>query len=323
MAIMSVPATRFPTTHSLRPEPDLRNTGRAGSALAEAAPVWQNRSRIQTKDRTMKHGIHFISGLPRSGTTLLAALLRQNPRLHASMSSPVGSLILALLRQMSQDNETAVFIDDMQRTAILRAVFDAYYQRPQARKVVFDTNRLWCSKLPTLATLFPQAKVICCVRHVPWILDSIERLIRHNSLQPSKIFNFEPGGTVYSRVEGLGSGSGMVGFAWNALREAFYGEQADRLLLLSYETLTKEPRRAMSAIYEFINEPPFEHDFENVVYDAPEFDSRLGTPGLHRVGKSVCATERSTILPPDLFRRMESDSFWLDPNLNRHGVKVV
>jgi hypothetical protein len=34
--------------------------------------------------------IHFISGFPRSGTTLLAALLRQNPRFHASIESPVG-----------------------------------------------------------------------------------------------------------------------------------------------------------------------------------------------------------------------------------------
>ena len=28
----------------------------------------------------MDHGIHFISGLPRSGSTLLAGILRQNPR---------------------------------------------------------------------------------------------------------------------------------------------------------------------------------------------------------------------------------------------------
>jgi hypothetical protein len=32
--------------------------------------------------------IHFISGLPRSGPTLLAALLRQNPSFEAGMSSP-------------------------------------------------------------------------------------------------------------------------------------------------------------------------------------------------------------------------------------------
>jgi sulfotransferase len=30
----------------------------------------------------MQNGIHFISGLPRSGSTLLAAILRQNPRFH-------------------------------------------------------------------------------------------------------------------------------------------------------------------------------------------------------------------------------------------------
>ncbi|MBD9680249.1 sulfotransferase, partial [Pseudomonas sp. PDM18] len=33
---------------------------------------------------------HFISGLPRSGSTLLSAILLQNPRFHAGMSSPVG-----------------------------------------------------------------------------------------------------------------------------------------------------------------------------------------------------------------------------------------
>jgi len=271
----------------------------------------------------MNQGIHFISGLPRSGSTLLAAILRQNPHFHAGMSSPVGSLFNAMLRQMSQDNETAVFIDDDQRKAVLTAVFDAYYHREHPRKVVFDTNRLWCSKLPALAALFPAAKVICCVRHVPWILDSIERLIRRNKFEPSRIFNFEPGGTVYSRVEGLGSGSGMVGFAWNALREAFFGDEADRIMLLTYETLTGDPRRALSAVYEFIGEVPFGHDFENVDYDATEFDARLGTPGLHRVRPVVHANERRTILPPDLFRRVEQDSFWRDPAVNVRGVKIV
>jgi len=271
----------------------------------------------------MNHGIHFISGLPRSGSTLLVGILRQNPRLYANMSSPVGSLVNALLRQMSQDNESSVFIDDGQREAVLKAVVDAFYHREHPAKVVFDTNRLWCSKLPLLSALFPAAKVICCVRHVPWIMDSIERLIRRNQFELSKIFNFEPSGTVYSRMEGLGSGTGMVGFAWNALREGFFGEHSDRMLLLTYETLTSNPQRAMRAVYDFIGEQPFEHDFENVEFDAAEFDARLGTPGLHTVGKVVRAVERKTILPPDLFRRVEHDSFWREPVLNLRGVTIV
>ena len=60
----------------------------------------------------MQNGIHFISGLPRSGSTLLAGILRQNPRFHAAMTGPVGSMYMALESAMSRRNETAVFIDE-------------------------------------------------------------------------------------------------------------------------------------------------------------------------------------------------------------------
>ncbi|MEG3894540.1 MULTISPECIES: hypothetical protein [unclassified Microcoleus] len=52
---------------------------------------------------------HFRSGLPRSGSTLLAALLRQNTRFHAAMTSPVGGLV-QILEAMSEENECSVFI---------------------------------------------------------------------------------------------------------------------------------------------------------------------------------------------------------------------
>ena len=38
-----------------------------------------------------------------------------------------------------------------------------------------------------LAMLFPEAKMICCVLDMPWILDSIERVLRENPLELSKI----------------------------------------------------------------------------------------------------------------------------------------
>jgi hypothetical protein len=41
--------------------------------------------------------IHFISGLPRSGSTWLAALRRQNPRFHVGMSRPLAGMFGALL----------------------------------------------------------------------------------------------------------------------------------------------------------------------------------------------------------------------------------
>ncbi|MFO1072648.1 MAG: sulfotransferase [Geminicoccaceae bacterium] len=259
-------------------------------------------------------GLHFISGLPRSGSTLLAGILRQNPRFHAAMTGPVGTLFGVMLNAMGGANETALFLDQAQKQALLRGLFETYY-RPQAGKgVVFDTNRAWCARLPALRALFPEARVICCVRNPAWIMDSIERLVRTNAFEPSRLFATpEERATVFSRVEALAHRDRLVGFAWSALKEAYYGEHSASLLLLEYDILCQRPREVMRLIYEFLGEPWHEHDFERVEYAEPEFDAQLATPGLHTVKTRVAFTPRRTVLPPDLFEKYASLAFWRDP----------
>jgi sulfotransferase len=274
----------------------------------------------------MQNGIHFISGLPRAGSTLLAALLRQNPRVRAAMTSPVGSIVTQLMRTMSQENESAVFIDDDQRSRILRAAVDAYYADIHSDKVVFDTNRLWCSKLATIAALWPQAKIIACVRNPAWVLDSIERLTRKNALEPSGIFKFDPTGTVYSRAEGLMSGTGgMIGYSLNALREAVFDSHHDRMLLVRFETLIADPAKVMATIYDFVGLSNFVHDFTQIEpdYDAMLFDARIGSPGLHAVGSRVHSPPRTTVLPPDLFDTHIKKAFWDQPDGLPKTVRLV
>jgi sulfotransferase len=273
----------------------------------------------------MDNGIHFISGLPRAGSTLLAALLRQNPYFAAGMTSPVGTVFNAMLGATSARNEGSVFVDDDQRRRLLRACFDAYYADIHPRQLVFDTNRQWTTKLPALTQLFPDATVICCVRNPAWIVDSIESLIRRNAFELSGIFNFDPGGTVYTRVEVLSKADGMAGFAWHALREAVYGPHAERLVLVRYESLTTNPLGTLAAIYQAIGQPLFTHDPQNIepTYDMVEFDMRLGTPGLHHVGRAVQSQTRPTILPPDLFARFANDAFWDDPEQLPKGVRLI
>ncbi len=271
----------------------------------------------------MNNGIHFISGLPRSGSTLLAALLRQNPRLQSGITSPVGSFVGTMLREMGQGNEGAVFVDDAQRRALLRGLFDNYYHDVHPTRTVFDVNRGWTMRIELLADLFPGCKIICCVRQIPWILDSVERLIRKNMYEVSKIFSFDPSSTVYSRAEGLMGAGGLVAYPLNALKQAMHSLQSARLLLLPYDTLVSNPAHALAAIYEFTGLPPYEHDFENVAFEEKEFDARLGTPGLHTVRPRVARDERETILPPDLFERYLATPAWRDPAFNTRKVRIV
>lgn len=272
----------------------------------------------------MDNGIHFISGLPRSGSTLLGALLRQNPKIHGGMSSPVGALITRAQSGMGPRSEFAAVITDAQRRNILHALFEGYYKDIHAQKLIVDTNRLWCSKLPLVADLFPNAKIIVCVRDLVWIMDSFERVLRKNALGQSKMFKPQDALTVYTRVSSLASPGGTVGYAWNATQEAFYGEHAHRLIVVDYEALARDPKHVLDALYEKLELPPFEHDFENVVYgEGDEFDSALGVPGLHAVGRKVRYSERPTILPPELFERFSGRNFWRRPGANPRNVTVL
>jgi len=264
---------------------------------------------------------HFISGLPRSGSTLLAALLRQNPAISAGISSPVGPLFHAVRNAMGAWSETSVLLDDAQRERILRGVFDSYYADRQDKRLIVDTNRAWCARLPAVKRLFPGAKVICCVRSLAWVMDSIERLTREHAFHESRLFNNDSErATVFTRVDALTQNDRFVGFAWSALKEAVYGEHADSLLLVEFDLLAAAPGKVLDLIYDFLGEARFEHDFENVALDEPAFDQNLGLPGLHRVRPKVAPIRRRSVLPPDLFARLDALSFWRDLGDSRAHV---
>lgn len=264
--------------------------------------------------------IHFIAGLPRSGSTLLGGILNQNTIFQAGMSSPVNSIINSVEKSTHPNNEYAVFIDPLYIQAIYKSVFASYYPGVE---VAFDTNRAWASKMPLLLKLYPDAKFICCVRNLAWVFDSFERLVRKNPTKLSRLFHdSQERLNVYSRVEALAKPDRTVGFAYNALREAYFSQEAHRLLLIDYEALCKFPDRIMGIIYEFIGEKKFDHDFNNVVYSAQEFDSNLGLPGLHDVKTVVEYRERKTILPPDLFQTYERMSFWNNEESNANIVSL-
>lgn len=267
------------------------------------------------------HSFHFISGLPRSGSTLLSAILLQNPRFHAGMSSPVGTLFTSVLEQCSAGSEFGAVIDTTMRRRLLRGLFESYYADKSEQSVIFDTNRQWSARLPALMDLFPQSKVIACVRNVAWVMDSLERLYRANPFENTKLFNDEvERNTVYSRCETLAQRNRLVGFAWTALKEAYYGEQAGSLLLVDYDLLSQAPERVLRLVYDFIGEPWFEHDFERLAYDAPAFDQALGVAGLHKVKPRVALESRHTILPPDLFEKYAELSFWNDGTASAANV---
>lgn len=258
------------------------------------------------------HKYHFIAGLPRSGSTLLAGILLQNPRFHAGMSSPVGALVNAVMNA-SRNPELSVFMTDEKTKRLVRGVFDAYYDDVAPAEVIFDTNRTWSTQLSLISAMEPNAKVIACVRNPAWVMDSIEQVVRKNPFQKSRLFQDDrERATVYSRSDVMARQDRLIGFAWSALKEAYYADAADKLLLVEYDILCQRPKETMQLIYQFIGEPWFEHDFDTVEYSNEEFDRQLDTEGLHTVKRKVAWSPRRTVLPPDIFEKFNALAFWRD-----------
>jgi sulfotransferase len=263
---------------------------------------------------------HFITGLPRSGSTLLAAILSQNPRFHAGITSPVASVANAVVAQVSAGSEWGSLVSTERRRAMLRGLFDSYYA-DCGQPVVFDTNRGWSARLPLVLDLFPEAKILACVRNVGWVMDSFERLYRADPYENTNLFATDAErSSVYTRVDTLGQRTRLVGMAWAGLKEAFFSEQSASMMMIDYDILAQRPAAVTELVYGFLGEEGYPHDFDHIDFTPPNYDEGLGLAGLHTVRPTVSFQSRESVLPPELFEQYARLSFWHDNTGSRCSV---
>jgi len=240
----------------------------------------------------MERTIHFIAGLPRSGSTLLCNLLAQNPRFHTTSTSGIVSVV-----RIVRENWARVFGPDQPaseatRRRIMGAILQRYHDDPNVPKpVVFDKSRGWLGNLDLAEmALGRKVKVLVCVRDIRDVLASFERLWRKNAAtwgQPQELeFNI-----AYQSVEGrcdvLMRPNQVVGGAYQRIKRALGHGRRDRMYFVEFEKITANPKRIVKEIYEFLEEPAFPHDFENVEQVTSEDDFMHGIPGLHVIRSKV------------------------------------
>ena len=94
--------------------------------------------------------MHLISGLPRSGSTLLCNLLNMNPKFHATATSPVIDVVNNMRSTFSHNvtfktHDRPSQFDNMRKG--IKGFIDGFYYD---KEVVFDKCRGWTNTLPLL-----------------------------------------------------------------------------------------------------------------------------------------------------------------------------
>ena len=260
----------------------------------------------------MERKIHFISGLPRSGSTLLSAILKQNPKFTASISDPLQGYVGSIIR----DTVGAVGIDSLvpieRRRELIKDLIQAYYKN--GNEVCFNTNRGWTNNTSLLKNLYPDFKMIVCLRDIPWILDSFEQLNSKNPYTIKPLYHHQELASVHDRSSMLmGEIPNFVGYVHGPLvgvQQSMFSNEKDHLCFLDYDTLIDNPEECMKQIYNFLGEPYFKHDFDDIEDSYDEFDEGAKIEGLHKVRKKLEFLPRESILPGELWNKYEPMSFW-------------
>lgn len=265
---------------------------------------------------------HFISGLPRAGSTLLSSILNQNPRFHASISDPMRSFCHSIYRETDMGTGFRTQVSDDMKLHLMRTLFRAYYQERDA-EVCFNTSRAWTSDTALLKQLFPDFRMIVCVRDVLWVLDSFERLHNKNPHVLKPLYDNQDLETVYDRsnfLMGVG-GPGYVSGPLNSLKQSLACAERDQICFVDYDELAQHPHDVMEYIYKFLEEPYFEHDFDNVEASYDEYDAESKMIGLHEIRKKVQYEPRRMILPEDVQSFFGPASSW--KNMDKSQLKWI
>lgn len=221
--------------------------------------------------------LHFVGGLPRSGSTLLCNIFNQNPQIHASSTSALSTMIHGMSNAYAHSQEIMGQLGNdrdgtMQRLhERTRRYCEAWYENLE-RPVVLDKDRRWNYHSGVLQCLWPDAKLITISRDLRSIIASVEK--RHQQtalLEPSPDLL---GKTMMERYKFMFSPKGTIGSALFGMEDLIRRNPAN-WVRVRYEDLCTQPQASMDHLYHKMGLESFEHDFSNVVNVAEDRDELM------------------------------------------------
>lgn len=230
---------------------------------------------------------YFLSGLPRSGSTLLSALLNQNPKIYASTNSPLLDTIHYTEEYLLYNSEQYKAHPKPEAARKVLSSIASNYYFDTKEPIIIDKSRGWVNQIQHITDYITQSpKIICPVRNIQDIMVSFLCLIYKNSktsfIDEALIRN-NMEITNDNRCDYLMSSNGIIGMSYNALYEAFHKGHQDKILLIEYNDLIKKPQQKLNEIYDFLEEERYTHSFENVRPRFHEDDNVYKLDGMHNV----------------------------------------
>jgi sulfotransferase len=224
-----------------------------------------------------KNKMYFLSGLPRSGSTLLSAILSENKEIHAEGNSAVCQLMWDMKISCDTSSHEQLLANNRQKTKndLISSIPSIYY-KDVSRPYILDKCRSWTipDNLDMIKKYITEnPKIIVLTRPVNDIIDSFSQLRKRN---------LKNSDTSDLLIEGS-----------DPLMRSLYGVEFAKknnngeFIFIEYDNLIDNTEEIINLIYDFCEWEPFKHNLKNIINRYPENDNVYGLLGMHDVRPQI------------------------------------
>ncbi|MGB4879049.1 MAG: sulfotransferase [Thiolinea sp.] len=244
-----------------------------------------------------------VTGLPRSGSTLMCQLLGLHPDIYSlGHSSPLLQTLNQLRHNLS-DNEFLLSQMDVN--------FDLAYQRlvnafrgfangwfaESDKSVVVDKNRGWLNQLDLAQLLNPQSRMLVCVRELGQIIGSIEA--QHQKTLLLDFPDHLATHSRYGRADAWVKDNGVVGAPLRSIEamQDIPESLQKNVYYVVFEHLMQEPSLVMQGVFHWLQLDAVQLNLASLPVTPHESDSYYRFKYLHKTQNHLQAPAVHLISP--------------------------
>ena len=229
------------------------------------------------------HKFFFLIALPRSGNTLFASIMNQNPEIVCTGNSITLEIMKELFLLKTTDTFKN-FPDHKSLDNVLDNVYDLYY-KDWPQRVIIDRGPVMLSGNPGNFELMQKhfKKPFKCIVLLRDLMDVLASYMQWYTENPDS-FVSRYGSTDEEKLFKLMHKEGAVAKELNAIKNAF--NYPNMCHFVKYDDIVVAPEKEFRKIYDFLEEPYYPHYFENlkqININGISYDDTVVGKNMHKV----------------------------------------
>ena len=225
--------------------------------------------------------LFFLVALPRSGNTLFASIMNQNPAIAAT----ANSITLEIMKDLFLLKNTDVFLnypDHKSLDNVLDSVYDNYY-KDWPQRIIIDRGPVTTpGNLELMQKHFK--KPFKCIILLRDLMDVLASYMKWYTENPNSFVNRYNLKNDEEKLSMIMNDKGAVVKDLLAIKNSY--NYSGMCHYVKYDDLVTQPEQEFRKIYQFIGEPYFNHKFNNldqITVNGLSYDDNVVGSNMHKL----------------------------------------